>query len=116
MDEGEKRDLISKTWKDAAPLLNTKGISHNSRTESKKVLSLPISFVSMCLYVYVSTVYVSMCLLYVQEVVTLQKNNNYICIRKWGLHHFLIITIFKEEYYSFIEHNNLRSHELDSIK
>ena len=45
-------------------------------------------------YIYIYTDGSNNNILYVQEVVTLRKNIKYICIRKWELHHFLIITIF----------------------
>ena len=60
---------------------------------------------------------VTYCILYFQEVVTLQKNILiYISIRKLGLNVYFTITIFLVEYYSFTEQNNFRSHELYWIK
>ena len=50
-------------------------------------------------------------ILYVQEVVTLQKNIYYVC-----LHYLLTIMILQVEYYSFTEQNNFRSHKFNWIK
>ena len=67
----------------------------------------PNIFSNSFLYIYRTQV------LYVQEVVTLQKKY---LIYLHQTHRFLTITIFQVEYYSYTEQNNFRTHELDWIK
>ena len=65
---------------------------------------------------FLSSIHVLYLILYVQEVVILQKRYLIYLHQKNNKCHLSTITILQVEYFSFTEQNNFRSHEFNWIK